>query len=71
MLVESPVVEPVHPLQRRDLHMLDRSPRPTRFDQLGLVQPVDRLGESIVVTRPSRPDRGIDTHLNEPVGERN
>lgn len=71
MLVEASVVEPVHPLQGRDFHMLDRPPRPARFDQLGLVEPVNCLGESVVVARPGRPDRGIGTDLNEPVGERN
>lgn len=71
VLVEASVVEPVHPFQRGDFHMFDCSPWPAGFDQLGLLEPVDRFGERVVVARPGGPDRGIDTNLNELVGERN
>src|SRR5262245_61777672 len=43
------VVEPVDPFERGVLDGLQRSPRSAPMDHLGLVEPVDRLGERIVV----------------------
>jgi len=42
-LEESPVVEPVHPLERRVLDVLEPFPRTSTADELGLVQADDRL----------------------------
>src|SRR4051794_2095112 len=47
-LQEPPVVEPVHPFQRRELDGFERPPRPTSMDDLSFVETIDRLGESIV-----------------------
>jgi hypothetical protein len=49
-LQEPPVVEPVHPFQRRELHGFERPPRSSPMDDLCFVETVDRLGESIVET---------------------
>ena len=46
-LQQAMVVEPGHPFQRGQLHRFLRFPRPPAFDQLGLVQPVDRLGQGV------------------------
>lgn len=43
------MVEPVDPLRRGQLDVLDGAPGLTWFDQLGLVQAVDRFGQGIVV----------------------
>jgi hypothetical protein len=56
--VQPTVVVPVDPLQHRDLDLLDTAPRATRTDQLGLEQPVDRLGQSVVVTVAFEPTDG-------------
>jgi hypothetical protein len=39
------------------------------FDQLGLVQTVDCLGERIVIGAADRPDRGLDACLDKPLAE--
>jgi len=43
------VIEPVDPLQRRELDGFEGSPGTATMDDLSLVQTVDRLGQSIVV----------------------
>ena len=48
VLVEAAVVEPVDPLGGGDLDVVDALPGPSRLDQLGLVEAVDRLGEGVV-----------------------
>ena len=49
VLVDPAVVEPVDPFQGRDLDLLEGVPRAAGLDQLGLVEPVDRLRESVVI----------------------
>jgi len=49
VLVEAAVVEPVDPFQGGDLDVVGGAPRASGFDQLGLVEAVDRLGQSIVI----------------------
>ena len=58
--VETFGVVPVHPAERRELDFLDRLPRslPGPADQLGLVEPVDRLGERVVDESPTDPIEG-------------
>jgi hypothetical protein len=48
-LQESPVVEPVYPFQRRELDGFERAPSCSSMDELGLIEAIDRLGESVVV----------------------
>ncbi len=43
------MIEPVDPVEGRELNGLKNLPRPTPENNLGLVKPVDRLGERIVV----------------------
>ena len=45
VLVEPSVIEPIDPFGGDILDLLDGPPRAPVFDQLGLVQTVDRLGE--------------------------
>ncbi len=47
-LEQSPMVEPVDPLERGVLDVIDPLPRATASDQLGLVEPDDRLGEGVI-----------------------
>ena len=46
-LQEPAVVEPVDPLQGGVLDLVQAPPRATPADQLGLVQPNDRLGQRV------------------------
>jgi hypothetical protein len=48
-LEQSAVVEPVDPLERGVLDVVDALPRSTPADQLGLVEPDDRLCEGVVI----------------------
>ena len=49
VFVEAVVVEPVDPLCGGQFDVVDGAPGLAGFDQLGLVQTVDRLGERIVI----------------------
>ena len=55
-LQEPPVVEPVHPFQRRKHDGFERTPRSASMDDLGLVKPVDGLCESVVIAVANAPD---------------
>src|SRR3954454_15700920 len=67
-LQEPPVVEPVHPFQRRELDGFERPPRPAPMDDLGLVETVDCLGESIVITVADAANRRLDSRLRQALG---
>jgi hypothetical protein len=61
------VVEPVDPLERVELDVVDPLPRPMPADQLGLVGSDDRLGQSVdapISVKRSRSElravRGVD-----------
>ena len=49
VFVEAAVVVPVDPFSGRDLDLVDAAPGASGFDQFGLVEPVDRLGQGIVI----------------------
>ncbi len=49
VFVGSAVVEPVNPFGGGDLEVVEALPGPSRFDQLGLVEPDHRLSQGIVV----------------------
>ena len=51
------------------LDCLDGAPGPARFDQLGLVQAVDGLGQRVVIGAADGADRGLDPGFGEPLGE--
>jgi hypothetical protein len=56
--VQPAFVPPGDPLKGRQLDLLGASPRAAAADQLGLVQPIDRLRQSVVITVALGPDRG-------------
>src|SRR5439155_5258671 len=64
-LEETPMVEPVDPLQRGEFNRLDASPRTSPPDDLCLVQPDDRLGKGVVVRVTDTADRGFDSGLGQ------
>ncbi len=61
-------VEPVDPFEGGELDGLERPPWSTPMDQFGFEQPVDRLGEGIVVAVADAADGRLDTGLGEPLG---
>ena len=62
------MVEPVDILQGGVLHVVEAPPRATMADQLGLVQPVEGLGQGIVVAVAARADRGDGPGLGQALG---
>lgn len=59
-------VVPVHPSKRREFEVLDPLPWPGSggsADKFGLVVPVHRLGQSVVIRITDRPDRGRRTSV--------
>jgi hypothetical protein len=69
--VDSSVVEPVEVVERRPLDVLDVAPRPLAMDQLGLVETVERLGKSLVVTVALRANLRDDLGFAEALGVTN
>lgn len=67
-LQQPAIVEPVDPGQRRELHGFEGSPPPVPMDQLGFVESVDRLGESIVIDITLTADGGVGTGFSEALG---
>lgn len=57
------VVEPRHPFHLGKLHRLPRLPRAAPVDRFRLVQPVDRLGQRVVVTVSLASDRWLHARL--------
>ena len=64
-LQEPSVVEPIHPFPGRELDGLEAAPWPAPMDHLGLVETVDRFGESIVVAVADAADGGFDTGFRQ------
>ena len=62
------MIEPMDPLQRRELHRLDVSPRATPTDDFGLVQPDDRFSQRIVVGIPDAAHRRLEAGLFQSLG---
>ena len=67
-LQEPVVVEPVHPFQRCELDGLERSPRTAPMDDLGFIETIDRLGESVVVTVADAANRWPDACFRQALG---
>ena len=62
VVVEPAAVEPVDPFQGGELEVLEPSPGAAVADELGLVEPDDRLGQGVVVAVAAgshRADRGV------------
>src|SRR5688572_30442834 len=64
-LEQASIVEPVDPFQSCELDILCVSPGAAAMNDLGLVQPVDRFRECVVVGVASAADRRLDTALGE------
>ena len=69
VFVEAVAVEPVDPFGGGQLDLLDGPPRLAGFDQLGFVQPVDRLGQRVIVGAADGTDRRLDASFREPLSE--
>jgi hypothetical protein len=67
-LQKPPAVEPVYSFQRRELHGLERAPWATPMDDLGFVDAIDRLGESIVIAVADAADGWLDAGLGQALG---
>ena len=57
------MVEPRNPFERCQLHGFAGLPRSAAMNQLGLVQPVDRLGQRVVVAVALAANGWLDTGL--------
>lgn len=57
---QTAVVGPVHPFGCRLFGGLDAAPRPAAVDDLGLEEPVDRLGQRVVVAVAETAHQGLD-----------
>lgn len=68
-LEQAAVIEPVDPFERRMFDRLERTPRPTPVDQLGLVEAVDRLGQGVVITVADAAVRRLDPGLCQALGQ--
>lgn len=64
-----PVVEPVNPFGGGELDLVCVAPRTPGFDQLGLVEAVDRLGEGVVVARSHRAYARLNPSLGETLSD--
>jgi hypothetical protein len=65
---QAPVVEPVHPFERGELDGVDVLPWPSASNDLGLEQPDDGLGESVVIRVADASNRSLDSRAGEPLG---
>lgn len=65
---QSSVVEPVDPFAGGELDGLEISPWPSTMDNFGLVEPVDGLGEGIVVAVSDAPHGRLYAGLGQPLG---
>jgi len=64
LAVEAAVVEPVDVGEGRELDVVEPPPRSATVDELPLVEPVEALGEGIVVAVALRSDRRRDLRLH-------
>jgi hypothetical protein len=56
---EASVAEPVDPFEGGELEVIEAAPWSLVADESGLVEPVDRLGERVVVALPGEPWPGV------------
>src|ERR1051326_8992527 len=66
--MQTPVVPPVDPLRGCQLHLFKRSPGTVLPDDLGLVEPIPRLRECIVVRISTRAHRTHCSSLSQSLG---
>lgn len=65
-LEQTAVIEPVDPFERGIFNRLEGSPGSASMDDLGLVEAVDCLGQSVVVAVADAADRWLDPGLGKP-----
>ena len=64
---QASMIEPVDPLEWRELDDLDVPPRAALPNDLGPVESDDRLGECVVVRVTDAADRRLDAGFSEPL----
>jgi hypothetical protein len=62
---QAAVVEPVDPFERGEFDGLDAAPRSAPVNDLGLVEAVDRFGESVVEAVADAADGGNEARLDQ------
>jgi len=62
------IVEPVDPGQRREVDRLEATPWPVPMNNLGFLESVGRLGESVVVAVADVADGGLDARFGQSLG---
>ena len=62
------MVEPVNPLERRELDGFEVTPRPALPDDLGLEQTDDRFGQRVIVGVADAADRRLDAGFGQALG---
>lgn len=70
-LKQSDVVEPAHPLQGGQFHGFPGLSGRSAVNQFGFVQPIDGLGQRVVVAVATTADRGFDASLGQALGVAN
>jgi len=61
-------VEPRHPLQRRNLDVVEPAPGARLANELGLEQADHRFGQGVVVRVAPAAHRGLDARFRQPLG---
>lgn len=67
-LQQPTIIEPVYPLQCRELNGLKAPPRAASMDDLGFVETIDRFGERIVVTVADTANRRLNARFGKALG---
>ncbi len=67
---QAAVIEPVDPFESGELGV-EGSPTPTPMDELGLVKPVNGLGEGVVVAVANATDGRLDPSFGKPLAVSN
>src|SRR5258705_10633934 len=70
-LQQPTVIEPVDPFERRVFHCLEVPPRTVPVNDLGLVQPDDRLGKGVVVRITHAAYRRLGSRFGQSLGVSN
>jgi hypothetical protein len=65
---QAAVVEPVDPLERRELDVVDAAPGPATTNHLRFEEPDDRLSEGVVIRVADAADGPLHTRLGEALG---
>ena len=58
----------LRPFERGVFDRVERPPRPTPMNDLGLVKAIDRLGQGVVIAVADAADRRFDASFGKPFG---